>query len=168
MLIPDFKRKIVGCIDLLFLFPRGVAAIKGEKATAIKTFALLTIIFWPLAPITAAMVPPVGFEGLTYGQQVLNIFFHDIISLILSLAFSWQVAGFLEKRERYWLAMEVGAWVSAFFTVLVMIPLLYVDYHKLAPTEASSCWMFSDSGGCEIASRCAARPKCSSSASTRK
>ena len=35
-------------------------------------------------------------------------------------------------------------------------------------TDASSCWMFSDKGGWEMDSRCAARPKCSSSASTRK
>ena len=40
--------------------------------------------------------------------------------------------------------------------------------NKVAPTEASSCWMFRLKGGCEIDSRWAARPKCSSSASMRK
>ena len=36
-----------------------------------------------------------------------------------------------------------------------------------APSRRSSCWIARDSGGCAIPSRCAARPKCSSSATTK-
>jgi hypothetical protein len=45
---------------------------------------------------------------------------------------------------------------------------LLLRSNRRAPTESSSWRIATDSGGCEIASRCAARPKCSSSASTLK
>ncbi len=125
----------------LFLFPRGVEPFKGERATAIKTLIIVQLILFPLIPITAAMVPPVGFESLTYDLQLKNVLLHGVITLVLTLALNWQVAGLLEKRHRFWLAIEVGAWLNMVFVTAVMIPLLLLQHFEMVP-EATMMRIF--------------------------
>lgn len=140
-MIPDFKRKLQGAVDLLFLFPRGVAPFSGERRLAIKTLIIVQIILFPLIPITVAMVPPIGFESLDYAGQLKNVLAHDAITLVLSLALNWQIAGVLEKRHRFWLALEVGAWLNMVFVVTVMIPLLLLQHYEVVP-EATMLRVF--------------------------
>lgn len=140
-MIPDFKRKLQGAVDLLFLFPRGVEPFSGERRLAIKTLIIVQLVLFPLIPITAAMVPPVGFESLDYAGQLKNILAHDVITLVLTLALNWQIAGLLEKRHRFWLALEVGAWLNMVFVVTVMIPLLLAQHFDLVP-EATMMRVF--------------------------
>ena len=148
-MIPDFKRKLQGAIDLLFLFPRGVEPFKGERNTAIKTFLIVWLIQQPLGLISAAMGPPVGFESLSYAGQLKNIYAHDIIALILTSLLAWQIAGVYEKRDRFWLNFEAGAWASIVLTFTVVIPLLLLDTYANVPRDtmmrvytAVACYSF--------------------------
>lgn len=126
-------RKIIGSIDLLFLLPRGIAAFRGDKKTAIRTLVIIELLLAPLIPITAAMVPPVGMESYGYSQILFTTAAHYLITFIVSMAFSWQVAGLLEMRERFWLGIEAGAWVNLVATLVIMLPLLLLDHNGIIP-----------------------------------
>lgn len=136
MLTTNLKAKLLGCIDLLMLFPRGVNAFEGKKRTAIRAFLIATVALWPLGPISLLMVPAIGFESLDYWGQFRNCLAHDIITLVLSLSLTWQVAGVLEKRDRFWLGIEVGAWFGAFTNIAIGVPLLLIEYYKAVPVES--------------------------------
>jgi hypothetical protein len=131
----DIKAKILGCIELFFLFPRGIKAFRGEKAQSIKSFLIIQLLLLPLVPITAVMDPPVGIENYSEQRIIYTVVAHYFITTLAALGLAWQVAGFLEKRDRYWLRLEAGAWTNLVFTVPVMIPLLLLDHNGIVPTE---------------------------------
>ena len=132
---PDIKQKLVGSLDLLFLFPRGIGAFGGDRRVAIRTLVLVELLVMPLLPITVSMAPPLGMEGLPYQRVLLTMFAHYCVTLALSLALNWQIAGLLNKRPRFWLAMEAGAWCKLVFCAFVMVPLLCFDIFRLAPYD---------------------------------
>lgn len=137
-MIPDFKRKLQGAIDLLFLFPRGVEPFKGERNTAIKTFLIVWLVQQPLGLISTYMVPPVGFETLSYADQLKNCYAHDFIAITLTSLLAWQIAGVYEKRHRFWLNFEAGAWASIVSTFLIVIPLFLLDTYADVPRDTMS------------------------------
>lgn len=129
----DIKAKILGCVELFFLFPRGIKAFRGEKAQSIKSFLIIQLLLLPLVPVTAVMDPPIGMENYSEQRILYTVMAHYFITTLASLGLAWQVAGFLEKRDRYWLGLEAGAWTNLLFTVPVMIPLLLLDHNGIVP-----------------------------------
>lgn len=127
------KDKLIGCFDLFLFFPRGINAFAGEKRTAIRTFIIVQVLLFPLIPITAAMVPPVGMEGQSYAFTLKIVLMHGVIVLVANLWITWLIAGFLEKQHRFWLGMEASAWCNLLFVTVVMIPLLILDRNDLVP-----------------------------------
>lgn len=127
------KDKLIGCIDLFLFFPRGINAFVGEKRTAIRAFIIVNALLFPLIPITAAMVPPVGMEGQNYPFILKIVLLHDLITMVAGLWITWLIAGLLEKQHRFWLGLEASAWCNLLFTTVVMIPLLILDHNDMVP-----------------------------------
>jgi hypothetical protein len=132
-MMQSWQQKILGSLDLLFLFSRGLQAFAGERRQAIRTCIGIEIILFPLLPITAAMVPPVGMEAQSYLRILLTTLAHYAITLGVGLAVHWQIVGWLGKRDRFWLVLESSAWCSLVFVGLVMLPVLGLDAAQLVP-----------------------------------
>ncbi len=121
----DFKNKVIGGFDLLFLFGRGIEKFSGTKKEAIISF-YVSLAFFPAGLAFAYFYHPKGMEtGYGYLQIATTVITQFVLSFILSNALVATIAWSLKKLDKFWLFFSASNWVSVPFFI-VTLPFMIV------------------------------------------
>lgn len=119
----DFKNKITGAFDLLFLFGRGIKKFSGTKEEAVASLVFPLMLF-PCSLVFVYFYPPKGMEaGYGFGQIAATVTVLSVLTFIFSNALVWWMSRLLGKADKFWLFFSASNWVSAAFFV-VTIPFM--------------------------------------------
>jgi hypothetical protein len=114
----SIKNKLIGGLDLVFLFSRGVEHFSGTKKEAIYSL-IPVLITLPPTILFAYLYPPKGMEsGYGHGQILFTVMTHFTLAFILSNLVIAALCFAFERRDKFWLFFTAGNWTGLVFSVI--------------------------------------------------
>ncbi len=131
------KEKLKGAFDLTFLFGKGIQPFEAEgtKSHALKSMWIPAALY-PLGVFMAWVYPPQGMHDGSYpfSQIFMTVTAAYLLGFFATLGFGWTFAYALKQRDRFWLFVQAGNWVSIPFT-LVTLPIAAMMVFDVMPRE---------------------------------
>jgi hypothetical protein len=108
----NFRAKIAGAFDLLFLFGRGIRRFSGTREEALQS-VILPLALLPCTLAYSYFYPPKGMEaGAGALQILLTVAAQFILSFVFSNALVWGISALLERGDKFRLFFSASNWVS--------------------------------------------------------
>jgi len=128
------KNRLIGGLDLTFLFSRGIERFSGTKQEALVSLipVLITI---PPSIVFAYFYPPKGMEaGYGHGQVLFTVMLHFTLAFAISNLVIAGICTALDKRDKFWLFFSAGNWTGLAFSI-VTSPLVIIACYGLVERE---------------------------------